>query len=163
MGSKGGVSETESLGRLGALGVVQRVEMDCGVQGCGKRGCMCLPCSAKRSASLLPSMVTCDGTVIQCTVRCMHSSSSRSCSQRGTLETGPEDPTQPRSFQRRAAPAAPRITYCESVHIPMSPAAKNAKRPDHQQEFCRVVGLVVLSRDMHRNGSVPFTIDAVTC
>ena len=61
-----GVSVGESgamiLGRLGAEGVAQCSACAWGVPRRRKRGCIRLPSSASLSASLLSSMVTCDGT-----------------------------------------------------------------------------------------------------
>ena len=57
-------------------------------------------------------------------VRSVLSSSVRNCSHKCTLETGPDEPTQPMIVHRRAVPAAPTMTYYESVHIATSPEVK---------------------------------------
>ena len=123
-----GVSVGESgaviLGRLGAEGMSRCSACAWGVPRRGKRGCIRLPFLASLSASLLSSMVTCDGTLTQWSIRPGRSSSVSSYSQRGALGTSPDDPTQPLSFHRLAAPAAPSMTYCESVQIAISPEVK---------------------------------------
>ena len=59
----GGVCSVWRRGRLGAFGVTCSRREWWGVDGWGKRGCSCLLSSAKQSASLLPSMVTWEGTL----------------------------------------------------------------------------------------------------
>ena len=124
VGGAGGVSKEGSLDHLGAFGVTSNVAIGRGVVGCEMHGCMYLPRLASRSASLLPSMVTWEGTFSQCIVLFDSSNSTSSCSYSATFESGPKDPIHPWSFHHRAAPAAPSMTYCESVQIAMSPVGK---------------------------------------
>ena len=60
-------------------------------------------------------------------VRSGLSSSASNSSHSEPLETGPEEPFQPRSFQHLAAPAAPRITYSDAVHMAISPEVKSCR------------------------------------
>ena len=88
----------------GGGGVQNCVASLCGVGLKGYSGCEWSPTDARRSASLLPSTVTCEGALIQTSSRSFLSSSSSTSSQMGTLLTGPHEPTHPLTFQRLAAP-----------------------------------------------------------
>ena len=132
-----------------------------GVLSTGHLGWESLPCSANLSASLFPRMSTWDGTLINlmepvCALRV-----SRRSSQRGTLETGPLLPVHPLSFHRRAAPVAPRKTYSLSVQI--ATKREDLQCPNHGQEFCRVVCLPEVYRNICRDADVRVRIDAISC
>ena len=82
--------------------------------------CMWRLTEASRSASLFPSTVTCDGTLIQITSRPSLSSSVRIIPQIATVLTGSHGPTHSLIFHRFAAPWTPSGTYAESEQMAVS-------------------------------------------
>ena len=92
-----------------------------GMQDCVINGLDSWPVSASASASSLPTILTCDGTLIHCISRSGLSSSTRSCVQSSTLLRGPLEPTQLFSSHFLAFPVAPRKTREELVQIAIFP------------------------------------------
>ena len=94
--------------------------LDCMSSGLDNR-----PVSASASASSLPTIPTCDGTLIHFISRSDLSSSARSCFQSSTLLSGPLEPTQLFSSHFLAFPVAPRKTREESVQMAIFPDGKS--------------------------------------
>ena len=86
-------------------------------QDCVSSGLDNRPISASASASSLPTIPTCDGTLIHSISRSGLSSSARSCFQSSTLLSGMLEPTPLFSSHFLAFPVAPRKTREESVQI----------------------------------------------
>ena len=102
-------------------GTERRMWRAVGMQDCVSNGLDSRPVSASASASSLPTIPTCDGTLIHCISRSGLSSSARSCIQSSTLLSGPLEPTQLFSSHFLAFPVAPRKTREESVQIAIFP------------------------------------------